>query len=675
MAQPLIKFFRVAKITDLQATQKVQGGLYFETETGILYVYNGSAFEAYSGLKSASFADQKLVLTPSVGAAVEIDLSGYVDSNEFNAELAKYAKKDQTIAGIDLQDNITAEELKTALGLTTAQENVLEGVKVNGTALAVDKTDKTVDILVVEGATNGTIAVNGADVTVHGLGSAAYTDSSAYDAAGAAETVKTDLVNGETEFADFKAVGTELRALDADKVADVTVGGISVVNADSKIAALGTAAGKSEDYFVKSEGYVAYTQAEKDKLATVAEGAEVNTIEEVRVNGVALTVSTDGKRAVNVEIPDATVKSVKAGDKVLKLEGTELSTELSLVYETQGEGDAAKKYIVLKGINNEEIAKIDASDFIADSFLNNVELDDQDNLQFTWEMANGSTKTDTVNIAKYIDTYTAGNGIDITDKKVSVKRDAASESFLIVGADGVKLSGVQDAIDIAKRAAIAEIAPAIEALDAEVTSTDGAKVSVKVTEVDGKITAVNVTETDIASAERLTEVERVTSTALNDLNGRLAKAEETLQEGVGVMEVTDGTTNGTIVVDGNTITVAELTDSLEENSDKALTSGGAFAMNTALNNLIQTNTTEINALKQTVEGIDTGVQSVTSSDTAISGGSSEFIAVQTSGEEDVIISSQVKLATVVAPEGADVPAATGLATDAYVQAALMWQLF
>jgi len=93
------------------------------------------------------------------------------------------------------------------------------------------------------------------------------------------------------------------------------------------------------------------------------------------------------------------------------------------------------------------------------------------------------------------------------------------------------------------------------------------------------------------------------------------------------MEVTDGTTNGTIVVDGDTITVTELTDSLEENSDKALTSGGAFAMNTALNNLIQTNTTEINALKQTVEGIDTGVQSVTSSDTAISGGSSEFVAV------------------------------------------------
>ena len=39
---------------------------------------------------------------------------------------------------------------------------------------------------VTEGSANGTIAVNGADVNVHGLGSAAYTDAADYEAAGAA---------------------------------------------------------------------------------------------------------------------------------------------------------------------------------------------------------------------------------------------------------------------------------------------------------------------------------------------------------------------------------------------------------------------------------------------------------------------------------------------------------
>ena len=44
----------------------------------------------------------------------------------------------------------------------------------------------------VEGTTNGTVKFNGTDVAVHGLGSAAYTDSDAYDSVGtgAAEAKK-----------------------------------------------------------------------------------------------------------------------------------------------------------------------------------------------------------------------------------------------------------------------------------------------------------------------------------------------------------------------------------------------------------------------------------------------------------------------------------------------------
>ena len=52
------------------------------------------------------------------------------------------------------------------------QANVLEGVKVNGTALKI--VDKIVDILIATGATNGTLAVNGIDVPVKGLATLAY---------------------------------------------------------------------------------------------------------------------------------------------------------------------------------------------------------------------------------------------------------------------------------------------------------------------------------------------------------------------------------------------------------------------------------------------------------------------------------------------------------------------
>lgn len=101
----------------------------------------------------------------------------------------EFVKKTTTIAGVDLQDNITASELRTALNVADgAQVNVLEGVQVNGANLTIDA-NKKVNVTVAEGATNGTIAVNGADVSVHGLGSAAYTASTAYDAAGAADAV------------------------------------------------------------------------------------------------------------------------------------------------------------------------------------------------------------------------------------------------------------------------------------------------------------------------------------------------------------------------------------------------------------------------------------------------------------------------------------------------------
>lgn len=55
---------------------------------------------------------------------------------------------------------------------TGGEPNVLEGVKVNGQALAI--TDKMVDILIASGEENGTLSVNGAAVAITGLQDLAY---------------------------------------------------------------------------------------------------------------------------------------------------------------------------------------------------------------------------------------------------------------------------------------------------------------------------------------------------------------------------------------------------------------------------------------------------------------------------------------------------------------------
>lgn len=93
----------------------------------------------------------------------------------------------------------------------TAQ-GLIEGLDVTDTAVtgqyvsAVSETDGKISVTradlptytLATGSANGTVAFNGADVAVKGLGSAAYTDAKAYDTAGAADAVNTALENYKT---------------------------------------------------------------------------------------------------------------------------------------------------------------------------------------------------------------------------------------------------------------------------------------------------------------------------------------------------------------------------------------------------------------------------------------------------------------------------------------------
>lgn len=138
------------------------------------------------------------VITTNTKEYVVSDVTGNVATyKEIGAE-GLYVLKTTTIAGVDLQDNITKSEMLSALNVADgAQVNVLEGVQVNGTALQI--TDKVVNVTVVTGTENGTIKVNGTDVAVKGLGSAAYTDATAYDEAGKADELVGALASLSTD--------------------------------------------------------------------------------------------------------------------------------------------------------------------------------------------------------------------------------------------------------------------------------------------------------------------------------------------------------------------------------------------------------------------------------------------------------------------------------------------
>lgn len=106
-----------------------------------------------------------------------------------------------------------------ALEAVGAQANVLEGVKVNGTALAI--ANKMVDILVQTGTANGSIKVNGTDISVAGLAALAYK----------AEVSAADLSTALAATINAKAEASALSTV-SGKV-DTLIGSVSGDNAKS----------------------------------------------------------------------------------------------------------------------------------------------------------------------------------------------------------------------------------------------------------------------------------------------------------------------------------------------------------------------------------------------------------------------------------------------------------
>lgn len=119
---------------------------------------------------------------------------------------------------------------------------------------------------VTEGSANGTIAVNGADVNVHGLGSAAYTNADDYEDAGtaAAAIAALDVEDAEVENQYVSAVSqtdgkitVSRKQLPAKPViaTGATNGTIAVDGVDVAVKGLGTAAyTASTDYATAAQG-------------------------------------------------------------------------------------------------------------------------------------------------------------------------------------------------------------------------------------------------------------------------------------------------------------------------------------------------------------------------------------------------------------------------------------
>ena len=284
----------------------------------------------------------------------------------------------------------------------------------------------------------------------------------------------------------------------------------------------------------------------KTVSVTKADGGGVNL--DVNIDGKTIVKNTDGKisvasaaltqyvgeNAVTVSSADTSNNKtvslkINSGDKVLSQNTNGLSATLSIEY------DSSTRKLQLKGNSGNVISDIDATAFVKDGMLNDtavftasattqsITFGEKETitdpvpkssntheysgltinhhyLAFEFKVDGDDTqpyKYEILDATDIIDVYNNGNGLELTDHTFSVKLAQGSEGFLTIDENGVKLSGVTDAIAAAAASAKTEVKKATDDQHIDVTSAA----------TDGHVT-YTISSNDIASATELTNVKK-----------------------------------------------------------------------------------------------------------------------------------------------------------------------
>lgn len=341
----------------------------------------------------------------------------------------------------------------------------------------------------------------------------------------------TELVNEVKEYTDTAkaaVIGTDSDTADsntikgAKKYAEAQIEGLDV-----------------EDAAVKGE-YVSSVSETNGKIAVTR--AALPTVAEIKSEGQAIVAVKEDKGVISATAGDIAAAHVTIADAAGHFIAGTVEAALEELYSQAGAGskvtveeatstedNVLKVYSVKQG--GEEVGKINIpKDLVVTS--GSVVKGNWEGDSFTPSEAGTGTALKLVianqeapvyiNTLDLVKDHTAGDGIAISDTNVvSVKRDTNSEDFLTVSADGVKVSGVQDAINKAAAKATTKVVKADNA--------DKITLSSSTDKSDGSVT-YTIGQNDIASAKALAdEVNR--AKAAEKVNADAIAAEKTRAEG------------------------------------------------------------------------------------------------------------------------------------------------
>jgi hypothetical protein len=194
-------------------------------------------------------------------------------------------------------------------------------------------------------------------------------------------------------------------------------------------------------------GSISVTQTAADKvtiIATAVDGQSQKSTFDIAsaTDSVAGLMSAKDKADLDSLKLNSNFKGIalQNGDNTAVDIASEKKAVLKLSY------DSANKKIKLADANGTAYSEIDATDFVKDAFLKDVQMGtgaDGTKLIFTFNKADNTTETIPVDLSKFVDTYTAGNGLTLNDRAFTIVLDntvADKPHYLEVSSNGLRVA-------------------------------------------------------------------------------------------------------------------------------------------------------------------------------------------------------------------------------------------
>lgn len=273
---------------------------------------------------------------------------------------------------------------------------------------------------------------------IYRWGGAAYVEISPSIALGETSTTAYPGDKGKKLASDLQSEVDRATAAESDIRSAITAEQNRAQNSEQELKGL---IEKNADNTTKiSEALETETQARIDADATE------KTERQSEDNAIKASITTEVNRATAAETTlDNKIESVK----IVKVDSSDNTIAASYQLQLNGEAKGATIDIAKdQSIKDIEVLDMNAT-LNSDGTINAGSPAGTTALCIVYILADGSYKLAKLDYSKFLEEAEFADGLTVKDHKVYVKVDSSSESFLTVSSTGVKLSGVQTAINTA----------------------------------------------------------------------------------------------------------------------------------------------------------------------------------------------------------------------------------